>query len=77
MASRDDLHSTSAMAPDTKTLIAINTGQCGSDTLLNNKALQRKSMNTESATLVAKALTLPRCFNTLITSLSPCQDDVY
>jgi hypothetical protein len=60
----------SAMAPDTKTLIAINTGQCGSDTLLNNKALQRKSMKTESATLVAKALALPNCLISLITSPS-------
>ena len=59
------------MAPDTKALIAINTGQCGSDTLLNNKALQRKSVKTESATVAANALALPKCFSTLITSPSP------
>jgi hypothetical protein len=55
------------MSPDPNALMAINGSDCTSDALLNNQALQRKSMRDESATLAAQATTMAACFNTLIT----------
>ena len=59
----DDRSSINAMSPDPIALMAVS----ASDALLNNQALQRKSMRDEIATLAAQATATAACFNTLIT----------
>lgn len=59
----DDWNSINAMSPDPNALMAVS----ASDALLNNQALQRKSMRDEIATLAAQATATAARFNTLIT----------
>jgi len=68
----DDLNSTNAMAPDPNTLMAVKASDCTGD-VLNNQALQRKSMRDESATLSAQATAVPPCLNAFIASHLPAR----
>jgi hypothetical protein len=43
------------MTADPNTLMTINAGNCRCDALLNNQALQRKSVKTEMVTPAAQA----------------------
>jgi hypothetical protein len=52
------------MSPDPNALMAAS----ARDALLNNQALQRKSMR--NAALTAQATVTAACFNTLITAIS-------
>jgi hypothetical protein len=56
------------MTPDPNTLMAVNASDCTSDALLNNQALQRKSVRDESATFAAQATAIPLSFDSLIAS---------
>jgi hypothetical protein len=51
------------MSPDPSALMAAN----ARDALLNNQALQRKSVRDEITTPAAQATATAACFNTLIT----------
>jgi hypothetical protein len=51
------------MSPDPNALMAAS----ARDALLNDQALQRKSMRDEIATLTAQGAAAAACFNTLIT----------